>query len=202
MSSWKHSYLKHYATTYKDADLFFVCYSGSGLQWLQGKTYTDSYWSDTGKDSTPAVETINNIIKADNKAHYSIAFMGGGNDVDTKGMTDTQKENVASKYASFYNSLVGKGDIYAVAPTPSEHGSNKDESKRQFKNYLKGKLNNSVTFIDLYKEFKVYGNGTNHKPTANKSNYKLIDNSHYNKDTAKLVFDTLLKKMNVEDIKK
>lgn len=178
-----YSYLNYYGTNDTNSDLFFVFYSGAGLKWLSGNDLTANYWSNAGT-SGEGIDKINKILNNNENCHFTIGIMLGGNDVKSSSINDKGIENVAEKYAKFYKTFNSNNSIYAITPTPTDNASSINRGK--FAKKLKGQLSGSnVKVIDLYSKF------------LNNENFKTIDGSHYNKDTTKLVFRTILNNMGV-----
>lgn len=182
----------NYGKYNKNSTVFFVCKSGEGINWLKS----------TGN------KQINNILKNNNpkNSNFKLVFQMGGNNLPTPN-TKSEVQNVAEKYADFYNSNYSKWkkinptvQVYAISLNPFSEKDAKNKGtkikessyKKGYKTNTKVKTFNSALKKSINKNIKYKDVYTYFKTGTGKKYFKTVDGAHYTNDTAQRVYNKLI----------
>ena len=208
----------NHASNYKDADLFFVAKSGTGIGFLKGDA-TNYLKEIISTSTTPS-------------SHYSVAVLLGGNDIKSAlgknaDVTNKMVEDVAKDYYTYYEKLAksikSNSNLYIISLNSykdsngkiiTKYNKTKEEDYRRtvFRNKLKTLIvnNSSMKYVDINSACKNdYTNKIsttavhydNRCTAENDFTYNNADDGHYDRAGAQKVFYYIMNGMGVLDNK-
>lgn len=206
-----HDYLgSKAASSDKDADLYFVCKSGSGYYWLAGEEGLPDYYSENGTKGAGQerlFEILNNTNNNSNDCHFTIAFLTGGNDL-VKTTTKAQVDEIASRYVKYYKGIADKypqHTVYAFPVTPVDLDNVKDGAELKKTGYNVKQSNNTKRYrfacqlnaaINNNESNLKYTNGF-YNDLKDDDEYAAYDGKHFTRKGTKHVFEKMLNYMSL-----
>lgn len=159
---WKVDYKKEYGYTLNE-DLYFICEPGRGLRYFAGTKYKNIRISEkvNNKECFNSVHNgvggkkLKEILTDKNNVncHFTVIFVGSGNDLTQANMTQKTVGNIAKIYANYLDKLSSEypeHTFYVFPATPIDEKSidrkNSDEAKLLKQSYAAENSNNKKRF--------------------------------------------------------